>query len=200
MPLAVRAEAPVPEGNRRLIEMGGLPVDRSLLGEAVELKTWACEPSASVSPDAPVVHEPNDAAESVPDAASDDSLASRETAPDAQVELFPAVWPTLRSALTTPRTDAELRAIFVDLRPTQMRDWLATAVERDLVEREERPVRYRLTEQSTRTSADDAVHLPEGAMSGHSQQRASSLQENPSPNGTAGGDPGESLDLFGAVG
>lgn len=40
VPLSVVAEAPVPEGNRKLIENGGRPVDRRLLRDDVDLGEW----------------------------------------------------------------------------------------------------------------------------------------------------------------
>lgn len=40
VPLSVRAEPPVPKGNRKLIEKGGKPVDRRLLRDNVDLEEW----------------------------------------------------------------------------------------------------------------------------------------------------------------
>jgi predicted Rossmann fold nucleotide-binding protein DprA/Smf involved in DNA uptake len=40
VPLSVRAEPPVPKGNRKLIEKGGKPVDRRLLRDKVDLEEW----------------------------------------------------------------------------------------------------------------------------------------------------------------
>lgn len=40
VPLYVYAAAPLPEGNRQLIERGGLPVDRRLLQDDVSIKDW----------------------------------------------------------------------------------------------------------------------------------------------------------------
>jgi len=83
-------------------------------------------------------------------------------------KLFPLVWPAIKTILDEPRGEQEVREYFDDLRLGQARDWLVMAVDRGLAVREERPVRYTLTEKESGEGTS-----PNSATSGQSYDSSS---------------------------
>lgn len=172
VPLFVLAEAPVPDGNRALLEKGGIPVDRRLLSDTVALRQWLEDPAilADVEPAADALMA--DGAEAgdgqavadrdTPGPLFGQQLTLEETAAryavgntkDEALALFPLVWPVLREFLHEPRSARAVCGHFSDVRLAQIRDWLTAAVEQGLAIRQERPVRYVLRENELHATDD----------------------------------------------
>jgi len=148
VPLFVYAESPLPEGNRKLIEMGGTPIDRRILRSDVEVREWlsgriSCtglKPTASgfesTFMNGEGAKERDDSFQSL-----DTEIVQRLEQLE-QRELFPFVWPAIKTLLNEPRSGKDVQEAFEDLRLCQSRDWLMMAAERGLANRQERPVRY----------------------------------------------------------
>lgn len=164
VPLSVRAEPPVPIGNRKLIEKGGRPIDRRLLRSNVDLEEWLFAST-------PVDQIPS-FVESFGDSSPDEDTGKEEEETGAiatekyladvnpgEAEIFPLVWPLLETLLGEPRKGQDLREYFDDLRLCQAQDWLKMASERGLAVRQERPVRYRLPDGETadQSSSNEAT-------------------------------------------
>jgi hypothetical protein len=85
-------------------------------------------------------------------------------------KLFPLVWPAIKTILDEPRGEQEVREYFDDLRLGQARDWLMMAVDRGLAIREERPVRYTLSEKESGEG-----DLPSGVTSNRSSDSSNQI-------------------------
>jgi predicted Rossmann fold nucleotide-binding protein DprA/Smf involved in DNA uptake len=150
VPLFVLAKPPIPEGNQKLIEMGGFPIDRRVLQEGVQIADWL---SGDVSPNKLTPMATRLAGTSAIDPLSPNSAEDTSSFVEVDVnslldeqdepELFPLVWPALKTLLDEARSEQEVREYFSDLRLGQARDWLMAAVDRGLAIRTERPVRYK---------------------------------------------------------
>ena len=169
VPLSVLAEPPIPEGNQKLIEKGGRPIDRRLLREGVDLKEWLftkaslTELRSSIGPLTESGETKRDKQE-----AEDQKSPSKGTVfsiddireylrehGSGDAELFPFVWPVLKLLLGETRRYQYVKEYFEDLRPSQAQDWLMMAAERGLAVREEGPVRYSLPQpQEGATNSD----------------------------------------------
>ncbi len=159
VPLFVLAEPPLPEGNRALIEQGGIPIDRRLLRDDFDLASWLETPSAlneePTLADALINGHQKDS-----DTESADASAAvfeeykeylvRCRAEGEKPELLPLVWPALKSVLQEPQGERDIQEHFADAQLGQIRSWLMKAVEKGLAERSERPVLYRVSEQHAR--------------------------------------------------
>jgi len=130
VPLFVRADRDAPEGNRRLLIRGGLPITLEDVGD--DPARWL-EAARSMSRSE---HQP---------------LVVRETASGLQYvpadtdrgrDLFADVWPSLAKFLTQPRTESEIATAF-GLEPVQTRSWLARAAVEGKVEQIANPTRFR---------------------------------------------------------
>lgn len=151
VPLFVLAKPPIPEGNQKLIEMGGFPIDRRVLQEGVRITDWL---SGDVSPAELTPMATRLAGTSAIDPSSSNSAEDASSSVEVDVnslldeqdepELFALVWPALKTLLDEARSEQEVREYFSDLRLGQARDWLTAAVDRGLAIRTERPVRYEL--------------------------------------------------------
>jgi len=151
VPMHVLAEPPIPEGNERLIEMGGRPIDRRVLQDEVDLKDWvagrivpckSAEAATNVDPDT----DPKATSEAAAEGWTESS--ARERLSDASSpKLFDFIWPVLKGLLHEPKSEQDVREYFEDVHLKQARTWLMEATDRGLLRREERPVRYVLHEE-----------------------------------------------------
>ena len=158
VPLFVRDEADVPEGNRALLREGALPL------QLQDLETTKDLPALLGSlMSAPGRHLAQPAAESVPDLFTSVADASARDAPagsealaaekgderqDTEQEagssdLFHVVWPHIEQVLATPQSDQAV-ATALNIQPAQARAWLHHAVELGKAQRLSRPARYGL--------------------------------------------------------
>ncbi len=156
VPLLVRAGEAVPEGNRKLLERGAIafhPVRQRNTPRLLDYlrSTAHAVPSGDGVPDlfSAVRSSPSqparDASQIQPEKIQPES---RETPTPEIGDLFPVVWPSLALALNEERTHKEMAKMFGDMQQGQMRTWLQQAVDRNLVEKRTRPVRYVIKEQS----------------------------------------------------
>jgi predicted Rossmann fold nucleotide-binding protein DprA/Smf involved in DNA uptake len=188
VPLFVYAGAPVPDGNKRLIEMGGTPVDRRVLQEDVAVTDWlsgeqrpthlrtAGQPVGDGQTKGSAVRTADDAA--LPSAEAIEQHLDEQEHP----VLFPLVWPAIRPLLDERCSAQEVREHFDDLRLSQARDWLVMAVERGLAVREERPVRYLLAEEAE----DEDDPTDDGHTPSPSETEGASSSESPEETGGNG--------------
>lgn len=150
VPLFVRAETPIPDGNQALIEKGGVPVDRGLLAETTDLRQWLQQSKQNPSSQKP------SAEEQLPELFAQ---IAEEDPPD----LYHLVWPVLAARLDTPKSAEELHKQFANLRFEQLRDWLETAVQRGDALRKEEPKRYHLRPDDKAPNTTD----PPASGNGH---------------------------------
>ena len=203
VPLFVYTGSPVPEGNRKLIEMGAHPIDERILQDDMTIKAWMAgeavpkeksaasadksatdeeqnlqEPARSSSPSKDGQNRPEDDQDRN-DTADAESLTDA-SADDRSSVLFPLVWPTIRPLLETRRSEREVRDHFDDLRLAQARDWLMMAVERGLAVREEGPVRYVLPEETEedQTSTVELTEAPDPSEDERDDLKESPLRMN----------------------
>lgn len=193
VPLSVRAEPPVPTGNKKLVEKGGRPIDRRLLRDDVDLEEWLFTTTS--------IDEIPSLVESFGGSSFDDETVEETSQTDArdpekyladsvpgEAEMLPWVWPLLKTLLENPLKGEDLREYFDDLRLCQAQDWLLLAAERGLVVREEDPVRYALPtggKESSATAdendADEVSDRPAGengqTSEGTDQKKRDGFQE-----------------------
>ncbi|MBS4029905.1 MAG: DNA-protecting protein DprA [Clostridiales bacterium] len=114
-PLFVRLGERAPEGNHKLIELGGISFSSNLLKESgLSLQDWFYQ---QVERKSGFRLYPADAGPFTKDGEF-----------PAGQDLYQIVWPFIKKALTQPIKERELARIF-HVRPIQMRDWLDCAVE-----------------------------------------------------------------------
>ena len=152
VPMFVYATAPVPEGNCKLIEKGGHPIDERILHEDVSIKAWLAGDELLEE------KRPMPNGEPSPDDAHDEKDSEDE--PSSTV-LFERVWPAIRPLLNERCSVREVHDHFDDLQLSQARDWLMIAVERGLATREENPVQYVLPAEER--SEEETPHTSHGA-------------------------------------
>jgi predicted Rossmann fold nucleotide-binding protein DprA/Smf involved in DNA uptake len=154
VPLFVRDDVDVPEGNYRLIEKGATAIHPDSFSnpekfmtvlknsQAIVSKTCiVCDLASSYSSsnETPVQNE-------ITVGPVEISYSSQKIIPQINTEqkpkdLFPVVWPWIEKELVTPKTDKELAECFnVELK--QMRTWLSLAVETGDVQKLVKPIRY----------------------------------------------------------
>lgn len=156
VPLFVREDVDVPEGNYRLIERGGIAFSPEAFSHAdrfmmvlknstvtVNKPSVMCDlstpyPSAAESP---VNNKITENAIEYPHVISDQKKILREKTNRNEKDLFSVVWPHIEKDLATPKTDKELADCFhVELK--QMRAWLSLAVEKGNVQKLSKPTRF----------------------------------------------------------
>ncbi|MBS4029861.1 MAG: DNA-protecting protein DprA [Clostridiales bacterium] len=122
VPMFVRSEQGVPEGNKKLLELGGAPIDlKDLLDNNISLREWLGKNKESMY--------------------SQQSLFDYEVSTVKEehavnvYDLFITVWPILEALLQIPRNEKEVAKI-LNVRPTQVRDWLNRAMDEGKVVKE----------------------------------------------------------------
>jgi hypothetical protein len=117
-----------------LVEQGGIALSDANVAPEQLLTTWMrtqSEPVAETQP-APKNHI---------QATQDNRAEPPAMQLNDQRDLFPVVWPYLEQELQTERTDRELAERF-GIELAQVRAWLQRAVERGMVRKLSKPVRY----------------------------------------------------------
>lgn len=138
VPLFVRDDEDVPEGNRELIKRGGRPIHPEQL-----------ESSLDTILDVPALpHETALARESPA------PYAEGEGMPTSPADLFASVWRRLAAFLVQPRTEREVAVAF-DAQEAEAKAWLQRAVDEGLVRRLSDPTRF----QRIHTSEDSQGSL-----------------------------------------
>lgn len=165
VPLYVYAESPLPAGNRKLIQMGGTPVDRRILQSDVKVQDWlsghitCTELKPVASGFEPAVINEEGAKDGIDALRSIEEEVVQRFEQQQQKELFPFVWPAIRTLLDEPRSGQDVREAIEDLHLGQARDWLKTAVDRGFATRRERPVRYVLSDDGPGNGSEEGKEL-----------------------------------------
>jgi predicted Rossmann fold nucleotide-binding protein DprA/Smf involved in DNA uptake len=209
VPLSVLAEPPIPEGNEKLIEKGGRPIDRRLLREGVDLREWLFTTTSLTELRSPIesLTKPRETKREEQETGDQES-PSKEVAfsiadireyldenGSGDAELFPFIWPVLKVLLEETRRYQYVKEYFDDLRPSQAQDWLMMAAERELAVREERPVRYSLPQsQEGATHSESSVDNVDGEPPSDDSVRSNG--EKDSPEDSAGNSSNSSPSLF----
>ncbi len=123
VPLFVRSGNDIPDGNKKLIEQGGISLEAETLNQQ-SLKKWFEALSVSERLErVGLVKEKN------PEVYVCDTSS------------FSSVWPCLEKALDVPRNDKELAELF-NVPISRIRDWLKEALGKGKVKKMTGPVRY----------------------------------------------------------
>jgi predicted Rossmann fold nucleotide-binding protein DprA/Smf involved in DNA uptake len=130
VPLFVRADVDAPEGNRRLLQRGALPI--TLDDVSGNLASWLEQSTAHVAANAQQLSLVREVAPDFPRAASQTDVGR---------DLFVDAWPSLERYLAQPRSESDLASAFA-LEPAQVKAWLARAVREGKVVKLKSPVRF----------------------------------------------------------
>lgn len=158
VPLFVRDDVDVPDGNYRLIDKGAialLPESFSnpekfmmVLKNTRRVENKPCVVCDLATPYSSVNNDVNEykmsAVISQPGLISlnekaDNSIAEKPEQSDH--DLFPIVWPYIEKDLAEPKTDTELAECF-NIELKQMRSWLSDAIKKGDVKKLSKPIRY----------------------------------------------------------
>ncbi len=126
VPVFVRIESTVSEGNRQLYNQGAKPFPPEPWNDSLKELLAASENEPEILP---------------------------ETTPDIQpqTDIYTVVLPLILNHLQQPK-DAKSLAECLDVRPTQMKDWLNKAVNEGKVRKTQNPVTYIANQNSTQLS------------------------------------------------
>lgn len=199
VPLFVRDEADVPDGNRALLREGALPLRLhemestedlpALLGTAASAQSRRSERPADSAPDlfTPLADAPAQNAPAGSVARTDESGDERrETEQEAGgSDLFHVVWPHIEQVLATPQSDQAVAAA-LNIQPGQARAWLHHAVELGKAQRLSRPARYGLPSR-----AGNQLQLLDPGPAKVEKRRSTGIRrgsQQPQTRGQAGGD------------
>ena len=171
VPLFVRSGEKIPEGNRYLIQKGGIPFRSEILESGNRLRGWleaasrknfgyirpevreagpgeAPEPGLFDPVDdalySPLVESIEQSDISTAGPCSEDqenSIEDPDYQPAGQKDIFDVVWPYIEKELSVARTEQELAERF-KVHRAQMKDWLKKAQELGKAHRTTKPVRY----------------------------------------------------------
>ncbi|AGB02291.1 DNA-processing protein DprA [Methanoregula formicica] len=154
VPLFVREDVDVPEGNYRLIERGATAIRSdsftdpdvflTILKNSQAMVGKPCivcdlTSTYSTSEETPVPHEIAAGPVEIP--SSTQKISQEINIGQKPNDLFPIVWPCIEKQLATPKTEKELAECF-NVEVKQMRAWLSSAVEKGDVQKLVKPVRY----------------------------------------------------------
>ncbi len=181
VPLLVRSEANTPPGNRELLARGGQPIEKEqldVLSERIlqlkdstmpkiilnthsskngQTSLFVKSEQAPVSAATALVPDkmPTSSAKAPSKSILLAELSERGTsAPRKATDVFEIVWPYLEQEFTAEIAESKLPEVSarLALQPAQLRDWVRQAVQRGLVCKTNRPVRYQLAPPNTRPS------------------------------------------------
>ena len=149
VPLFVRYNEKAPEGNKRLLDMGGIAIDESWANDGLSIEDWlnmVSQRSYTVSkeekqfPFSSAIGELDE-----PRYEEEVEYKKPEELPEGDErqddDIFNIVWPKIYDASKEPLTEKEL-AKRLDIVPSQARAWLKRALEEKKVKKLTRPVRY----------------------------------------------------------
>lgn len=199
VPLFVRDEANVPEGNRALLREGAIPLRAAEVEAAEDLTALLSslpssqgrksdEESGDASPDlfTSAAEAPERDAPAPTEAVVDEvGSESAHAAEDAGGAAFHVVWPLIEQVLETPQSDQAVAAA-LNILPGQARAWLHHAVELGRAQRLSRPARYGLPSGAGKQlQLLDAGPAKSGNRRGARTQRGKQNRQVP---GQVGGD------------
>lgn len=147
VPIFVRATQPMLLGNQRLIERGGLVFTDPEIAPGTSLRDWI-EKQCEVAPKIVPSLEPAAPISANGQSHHDNREAVHADSSNEQRDLFAVVWPYLEQELRTERTDRKL-ADRLEIELAQIRAWLQRAIERRMVKKLNKPVRYIAVTEAT---------------------------------------------------
>lgn len=132
-PLFVRSGGYIPSGNKKLIEMGGIPLDKELLiDNNLSIKSWFNE-TVSTKPIQKTMLQKNKINDDtkqieikfgcIPNEGNSEFVSSSSMS----IDLFIIVWPYIQRLLEIPRNEVEL-AHLLNIKDNQIHDWLNRAI------------------------------------------------------------------------
>ncbi|TAO02137.1 MAG: DNA-processing protein DprA [Phormidium sp. SL48-SHIP] len=135
IPVWVRLEGDVPQGNRQLVKLGAIPFppepwNRSilnLLSEAKQLHRIEAQKNTSIQLDLSEVKQPEIQSNSV-------DRQDKEHTPKLPKDAYEAILPLLLHHLSEPKIDKEVASL-LDVGVGQVRIWLKKAIQEKLVEK-----------------------------------------------------------------
>jgi predicted Rossmann fold nucleotide-binding protein DprA/Smf involved in DNA uptake len=135
IPVWVRLEGDVPQGNRQLVKLGAIPFppgpwNRSilnLLSEAEQLHRIEAQKNTSIQLDLSEVKQPEIQSNSV-------DRQDKEHTPKLPKDAYEAILPLLLHHLSEPKIDKEVASL-LDVGVGQVRIWLKKAIQEKLVEK-----------------------------------------------------------------
>ncbi|MDD5142893.1 DNA-processing protein DprA [Methanoregula sp.] len=154
VPLFVREDVDVPEGNYRLIDRGATAIRPDSFSDPDTFLTIlkhsqamagkpciVCDLTStySTSDETPVTNDIAAMPVEIPN--STQNISMEINTGQKPNDLFPIVWPCIEKQLATPKTEKELAECF-NVEVKQMRAWLLSAVEKGDVQKLVKPVRY----------------------------------------------------------
>lgn len=158
VPLFVRKDVDVPEGNYRLIDKGAIAISPEsfsspekfmrVLKNAPGIENKPCVVCDLATPYSSVNNDVNEykmsAVISQPEVILINEMADNlivEKPEQSDHDLFPIVWPSIEKELAEAKTDKELADCFnVELK--QMRAWLSMAIKKGDIKKLSKPIRY----------------------------------------------------------
>jgi predicted Rossmann fold nucleotide-binding protein DprA/Smf involved in DNA uptake len=155
VPLFVREDVDVPEGNYRLIEKGATAIRPDSFSNPDKFLTVLKKNSQTIVSKPCIVCDLASSYSSPNETPVQDEIAGRpveipynthKISPEINTEqkpkdLFPVVWPCIEKELATPKTEKELADCF-NVEVKQMRTWLSAAVDKGDVQKLVKPIRY----------------------------------------------------------
>ncbi|MCR3921633.1 MAG: DNA-processing protein DprA [Firmicutes bacterium] len=112
-PLFVRSEDGIPEGNKMLLQIGGLPINRLAWDSNITtLRDWFSQKDETYRQQSLF---------------GEDVAVVREAEEELNKDIYETVWPIIAHVLKTPRKETELAEI-LNIRPVQLKDWLLRAI------------------------------------------------------------------------
>lgn len=199
VPLFVRDESDVPEGNRALLREGAISLQSAELETAEDLTALLSarvnspgrrsgEKSVDASPDlfSTAAEAPGRDVSAGEEAVVDEvGSEAADAAEDAGGSAFHVIWPLIEQVLETPQSDQAVAAA-LDILPGQARAWLHHAVELGKAQRLSRPARYSLP-----SGAGKQLQLLDGGPANSSRRRTAGARrgkQNRQVPGQVGGD------------
>lgn len=145
VPLLVRQDKDIPEGNQALLKQGAIALDEKRLQEMSDLRQQLSPlteiPPLQVAETKPTDYHPiEQEMEEIVEKVEEIS-ESIEVIPDSMIDLFEVVLPYLERQLITEKTESELAEGF-KLHSKQLNIWLERAVEMGRIKKLKKPVRY----------------------------------------------------------
>lgn len=147
VPLFVRVTQPMLPGNQHLIEQGGIALADVGVAREQSLALWMRAQSEQATP-TPSLAETTMYYQVPPPMNQDGRDGPGSELRNEPHDLFTVVWPYLEQELLIERTDRELADLF-GIELVQVRAWLQRAIERRMVRKLNKPVRYIAVTQTT---------------------------------------------------
>lgn len=152
VPIFVRKDNTIPEGNKELLNRGAIPIETSLFSKKdVSIKQYFNE-NSNLPQNKEIMVQIDMGSlinnhTKVQDAENISSLKKNKLNSQDQdiytdpIDIYTIVWPHIEKQLTEPKSGEELSEVF-NLKKSQVDEWLKRAIEEEKIKKLTRPVRY----------------------------------------------------------